>query len=284
MATTETRLVVTGSEAAAACGVDPFRSPVALWSEKLGLAVERADNEAMRWGTLLEPVIRSEVEARGYATAPAPEEAITHADYPWLTGHPDGYVLQPQREAGILEIKTTSTYRREEWADGHIPPHVVVQATVYMMLTASKWALVAALIGGQRLEVREFDYDEAIAALIAERTEDFLEHVATRIPPPPDGAKSTSAALARLWPGASGETVELDPGMITVVREREALRQQAKVIDKQIEEHDQALKMALGSASYGTHEGRRVVSWVERKGYELAARSVAASRVLRVTP
>lgn len=290
MSTTVTpALVVTGSEAAAACGVDPFRSPVALWTEKLGLAVPREDNEAMRWGNLLEPIVAREVESKGFMLSYPMDGAdligVKSPEYPWLLGHPDAYCGHTTPHVhtgqGICEIKTTSPWRRGEWDDEQAPPHVVVQAHVYMLLTGLRWTLAACLVGGQKLEIREFDYDEDIASIVLDKTREFLGYVERQEPPPPDGAKSTSDVLARLYPKGTGEVVELSPELYALAREREALREQAKVIEAQMEEREQALKLALGQASVGTFDGRRVVTWtdVERKGYEVQAKSYRAFRV-----
>ena len=56
-----------GSEAAAACGVDPYRSRVWLWGEKTGRpGFERPETEAMRWGKRLEDDIDDALRELGY--------------------------------------------------------------------------------------------------------------------------------------------------------------------------------------------------------------------------
>jgi hypothetical protein len=48
-----------GSDAAAACGLSRWKSAYQLYLEKRGEApLVEEENEAMRWGTLLEPVVR----------------------------------------------------------------------------------------------------------------------------------------------------------------------------------------------------------------------------------
>src|SRR2546421_12082611 len=72
-----------GSEAAAACGVDPYRSRVALWLEKRGELRNDAGEPAL-WGTLLEPVVYGELERRGYNVMPGFVDGIQDDDKPWL--------------------------------------------------------------------------------------------------------------------------------------------------------------------------------------------------------
>lgn len=282
-------LVVTGSEAAAACGVDPYRSPVSLWAEKLGLAPAREPGEAAYWGTLLEPIVKDEVARRDYLIvdrADNESDEVRSDEYPWLLGHIDGRVARessPRSDWGILEVKTTSPWRGHEWEDDQAPPAVVVQAHVYMLLTGLSWALAACLVGGQRLELREFAFDPGIAEIVAAKTQEFLGFVERQEPPPPDGARDTTELLGRLYPYATPAVIELTPEEFQVCRRREALREQLKEVERQKDECDQVLKLALGEASVGMWEGRRVVTWakVDRAGYEVEARSY---RQLRVRP
>jgi putative phage-type endonuclease len=46
-----------GSDVSAICGLNPWRSPLSVYLEKTGQIEAAEENEAMRWGTLLEPVV-----------------------------------------------------------------------------------------------------------------------------------------------------------------------------------------------------------------------------------
>ena len=111
-----------GSEAAAACGVDPHTSRIMLWAEKTG-KVEREQSEAMRWGNLLQPVVYAELEAREWEVMPAPDDEGVHPDLPWLTGHVDGYVnVDGERGVGTrhrrrLHANSRETEQRDQQED-----------------------------------------------------------------------------------------------------------------------------------------------------------------------
>ena len=57
-----------GSDAAAALGLSPWKSPLELWEEKaMGKTQPRQENDAMIFGRLLEPIVREEfVRRTGY--------------------------------------------------------------------------------------------------------------------------------------------------------------------------------------------------------------------------
>src|SRR6266536_6700739 len=110
---TRRRDKIGGSEAASACGVDPFRSRIMLWAEKTG-RVERPETEAMKWGKLLEPVVFQELERQGYDVMPAPDVEWSHDSFARIVGHVDGFVAL-DGERAVLEIKTASPFAAHDW-------------------------------------------------------------------------------------------------------------------------------------------------------------------------
>lgn len=265
--------LIGGSEAAAACGLDPFKSPVRLWLEKTGQIEPSEAGEAAKWGTILQPIIAAEVERGGYAVLPAPDDALQHEDYPFMSGHPDGYCTwdlvddahheydAPTR--GVLEIKTAGIRMAQLWNDDATPPQYVLQAMHYLVLTGLDWALVACLIGGQRLEVRRLERDEHLIALMLELEAQFWQHVTEGTAPPPDGSKATDEALKRLYPSSSGEVVHLTADDYQRVEEYRRLRTQLKKVETQLTTIEQEFKVRLGRAETGIYEARRVVRWPE---------------------
>jgi putative phage-type endonuclease len=237
-----------GSEAASACGVDQYRSRVMLWAEKTG-RVEREPSEAMRWGNLLEPVVFAELERRGFNVSPGLADGLRDDDRPWLTGHPDGFA-EIDGEPALLEIKTAGAWAGREWSeDAGAPLAYLVQVHHYFELTGYALALLAVLIGGQRLETRVVRRDDAALSLILEQEEDFLEYVRTDNPPSPDGSDNANAALSALWPRSrNGAVVRLGKTEWADYKALKARREQREAIDRQVTELEQRLKLVMGEA------------------------------------
>lgn len=237
-----------GSEAAAACGVDPFRSRVMLYAEKVGM-VERDESEAMRWGTLLEPVIAQELERRGYEVMPAAPAGYVDDNRPWMHGHPDGFT-HIEGTSAILEIKTTSAWSPRQWDEqGGTPFANVMQLHHYFELTGYSVGLLAVLVGGQRLETRVVQRDDAVIARMLELEGEFIDYLRRREPPPPDGSHSASDALSALFPSGGGGVVRLDNAHWQTYRGLVALREQEAAIATQRAEKEQTLKAFMGEAS-----------------------------------
>jgi putative phage-type endonuclease len=243
-----TRFTIGGSEAAAAAGIDPHRSRVGLWLEKTG-RIEREKTEAMRWGTLLQPLILAELCERGYRATPFGHE-LRDEDRQWLAGHPDGFVYEgeDEDEDGILlEVKTVGQRAKREW-NGQPPLAYVAQVQHYLHLTGLDRALLAVLVGGQRLELTEIERNDRWIATLIELEQEFYERYLILDEPPPvrhDDADN----LARMFPEHKpGRKVRLAKDALAVLAELRARTAQKDAIERQCETLRNQLKATMGDA------------------------------------
>lgn len=236
----------------------------------------------MLWGTLLEPVVRDEVGRRGYEIMPSPHVILDDA-YPFMVGHLDGFVSEGiSSSRGVYEGKTCGPFVKG-WENDGVPVAYVAQATHYMHLAGLEWALLACLVGGQRLELRRVELDQGFLDLLLEAEAEFVDMCQAGTPPPPDGSASTDEMLKRLYPKAhAGTIVELTAADMIVVGEARALKAAVKETETQLKEREQTLKMRLGDNELGVYEGAQVVSYKsvtqERKAQD--ARTVEYRRLL----
>lgn len=228
-----------GSDAAAAAGVDPYRSRVMLWAEKTGRIV-RPETEAMRWGTLLEPLVKDELRERGYDVEDV--GSVNDLSRPWLIGHPDGIVNESPGLA-LLEVKTASPYAHR---DG-VPVRYAAQVQTYLHLTGLDRALLATLVGGQRLDVQEIERDDDAIELLLALMEETHGYIVRDEPPPPDGSASARDALAQLY-ASDGSTVRATVEDEALVRELRARKSQASALAEQVTELENRLKARMGDA------------------------------------
>jgi putative phage-type endonuclease len=113
------------SEAAAALGIDPYRSRFALYCEKTGQvdAKDLSDVEAVEWGTRLEPVV---VQAFGERTGRhvqhnTEQETRRSPVYPFMLATLDSNQRDLSHYGpGALEVKTTNAYAGEDWKDSPV--------------------------------------------------------------------------------------------------------------------------------------------------------------------
>lgn len=255
-----------GSDAAAACGIDPHRSRVMLWLNKraeLGLPdpkMERPETEAMRWGTLLEPLVMDELIHAGWSLTTA--EAVP--DHPWLSGSPDGIAWRDD-EPYLLEVKTVGQWAQRQW-DGP-PLEYVAQIQHYLHLTGLEHALLAVLVAGQRLDTYEIERDQdAIDRMLVLEERFYLDHLTPQTwdkPPAPDSSESAREALAAMFPTAvPGRVMRLDNAHWVIRTELLARREQRKAIEAQERGLENALKLAMGDAEIALSPGgEEAIRW-----------------------
>lgn len=256
-----TRFTIGGSEAAAAAGIDPHRSRVGLWLEKTG-RVGREETEAMRWGTLLQPVIETELHERGYITIAPTVPELFDANRRWLVGHPDRYIREQDAEdLAVLEVKTVGQWAKREW-NGQPPLAYVAQVQHYLHLTGLDRALLAVLVGGQRLELTEIERNDRWIATLIDLEQEFLERYLIPDEPPPvrhDDADN----LARMFPEHKpGRKVRLAKDALDVLAELRARTAQKDAIERQCETLRNQLKATMGDAETALDaHGEEVIHW-----------------------
>ncbi len=275
---TRRREKIGGSEAASACGVDPFRSRIMLWAEKTG-RVERPETEAMKWGKLLEPVVFQELERQGFDVMPAPVDEFVLSGDKRMVGHVDGFV-DLNGERGVLEIKTGSVFASHDWqSDAGAPLPYLVQVHHYMMLTGCQVALVACLVGGQRLELREVELDETVQFDVLALEQAFLDFVRTDTPPPPDGSRSAADAIRALHPTSNGKTVRLDRATWEACKELKARKEQLDVVKRQAAELQQRIELAMGDAEIAVSPfDTTAAKWTSREVTRIDTTALKAAR------
>lgn len=196
-----------GSDAAAVCGLCPYRSPVDVWLEKTGRSAPKdlSENEAVQWGNILEPVIRDQYELEtGYTVSPG--EFVVSDRIPWLCANVDGYAQPFDGSSRVLEIKTAGSRQAHLWGEpgtDAVPQQYVVQVMHYLAVTELSSADLAVLVGGQRFRIYHVPRDEALIDWLLEREAAFWECVTNDTPP----EDRRIGDAAKLFPKSFGQSV-----------------------------------------------------------------------------
>lgn len=254
------RVTLGGSTAAAACGIDPYRSRIALWAELTG-RMERDESEAMKWGRLLQPVIMGELREQGYAVSACdPSEEWRDPARPWLVGHPDGYLWDDVTADGVLEVKTANAWAK--WTD-RVPIAYEAQVQIYLHLTGLDRGLVACLVGGQRLEVRDVERSDSAIGFMLALMDEFMGYVTRDEPPPPDASESSRDALLAMYPEhAADRAVRLTREQMATVAELRSRRAQLAAIKEQTDGLENQLRAWMGDAELAiSPHDEQVATW-----------------------
>src|SRR6056297_2040778 len=157
------KLGLGGSDAAAAIGLNKWKSSYDLWLEKTGQIENNVDNERMYWGTVLEDVVAKEFTSRTGKKVRKTNKMYFSEEHPFMLANIDRKVVG---ESAILECKTTSAYNNKAWQDGEVPESYLVQVMHYLAVTGYERAYIAVLIGGQRFEYTSVERDEELIEMI----------------------------------------------------------------------------------------------------------------------
>jgi putative phage-type endonuclease len=260
------KTLLTASDVASIFGANPFKSELALWAEKTG-AIESADlseSEPVQWGKEFQGAIgRRFAQKTGREVEEAERFNIyVHPDVDFLGATLDFWENDKAKGRGILEAKATD-FQWEEDA----PAHYQIQLQCQLAVTRIPYGTLCAFNGLKRPPVW-IDYEahpEFIKRLVS-KAEAFWWRVQNKVAPPVenDTSESTRQALAALYPRDTGVQIALPPEAIDWSKELDQFKAQAKAIEDQIRARENALKAAIGEASYGVLADGSGWSWKEQ--------------------
>lgn len=247
------------SDAAAAIGLSPYKSPLELWLEKTGRKApdDLSQSEAVFWGTTLEPVLAKVYAERTGNKVRRVNAVLQHPEHPFMLANLDRSI----GGEGVLEIKTAGHHSAPFWEEG-IPEAYQCQVLHQLAVTSRTWADVAVLIGGQDFRIYRIERDDDKVAGLVERETAFWQHVESDTAPPTDGSESSARALGWLYPRDAGTTIDCTESstLNALFAELLTFKRQRTQLEFLEATHRQSIQAAMGNASIAIFVGGRV-SW-----------------------
>ena len=260
------------SDAAAAVGLNPYKSQLELWLEKTGrdTTLPKADphdeESPMYWGNVLEPIVAWHYSKRTKNKVRRINAVLQHPnpELPWMLANIDREVIGAD-DVQILECKTAGINGARLWKEG-VPEYVQLQVMHQLAVTGKQAADVAVLLGGQTLEIHRIERNEQMIARLVELERKFWSYVETDTPPPADGSASAEAALRCLYPEDNGQTVDFSgrAGLAAAYLELKAVRQSISEKETREAQLKQMLQQAMGEATRAEFSSG-FISWRKAK-------------------
>jgi putative phage-type endonuclease len=247
-----------GSDAAAAIGVDPYRDPLALWGEKVGLieADDLSANEVVESGNALEKAIGEWYGKKSGRKVKAgkPFTILRHAELPWMFASLDATQVV-DGERSVVQIKNTS-FDADAWEEA-LPAHYEVQLAHEMIVAGVTHGSLVALHRGQRLRVYDRKLDPDFASMLVKAEREFWENVTSQTAPAP--GPNSAEAVKSLFPRAEiSDIIALPPEADDLDAELQSLKEQMKALGARAEEIESQIKYWIGSREGGmTQQGIR---------------------------
>lgn len=284
------------SDSAAAAGVNPWKPPIVLWEQLVGLRPRsQEENAALEWGKRLEGAVRQKYADDHACVVEIPAESIFREDDPWKRATPDGIVVQEGSGRWLrgLEVKTSSQYLADDWGPSgsdDIPIQYRCQVAWSMHVTGlDRWD-VAALIGGRDYRVYEITRDMQLEAELVDAVEWFWHRcVVMEIPPPADHTDEFRRHLERRWPEVRADYLPATPELEELVATIQHVRGEIDDYEQDLSRLKNQLREAIGDTAglvttlgkihWKPEKQRKSISW-EAVAREIASRTKMSERFL----
>lgn len=269
------RTGIGGSDAAAVIGLNPFRSRIEVYADKMGMMPEKEDTESMRLGRDLEDYVAHRFcEETG--------KKVRRNNFMWCHDEHRCMIADVDREvigenAG-LECKTTQAWGGKVIMKGEIPLTYYVQCMHYMAVMGYDRVYLAVLIFGKGFFHFTIERDEdEIAALVAAEAAFWCDHVEAGISPDPDGSQSAEQAVDAIWGNRAQEDELLMFDFSDDMRELCELTVAEKEIKRRKDAIKQRLQAALGEHMVGSSD-RYVITWRPQERSSIDSRRLYRER------
>lgn len=199
--------LIGGSDAAAICGENPWRSRLSVFLSKVGQAPEQQATERMEMGNVLEDPIADLFAKKTGFRVKRSNAVLQSIEWPWAAANVDRFVWDTDEPAaGILEIKNVGEYSAKDWEDGP-PSYYLLQGQHYLAVTGAQYVWFAPLIGGNRLQPVKVMRDERLIKNLMKIESEFCELIKSRTPPAIDDSEDASKVLKYLYPVSTSANV-----------------------------------------------------------------------------
>lgn len=274
-----------GSDAGAIMGVNPYRGPFSVWADKAGYGSAIEDNEAMRQGRDLEEYVAKRFQEKTGKKVRREYGMLRKKDKPWMIADIDRRI---RGEPCGLECKMSKDVYKKRWRDGQMPLEYYCQCLHYMSVTGwDTWYLCAVIAltdvlvykitRGMAVEEEGVDHCISGAQDDIERLEEaeealWRDFVIPGTPPPPDGLKATSEALARVY-SDEGYTVDSDDEADRAILELIEAREDKRKAEARIRRAENEIKARMQEAGE-MRSAYASVTWKEQKRRQISEKKL----------
>lgn len=275
-----------GSDAAAVSGMNPWKSKVAVYLEKTGQIEQPEAGEAAEWGQLLEDVVARKFAEKVGLKIQRSNKLYRHPEHSFMLGNIDRLITDSNKRKGILEVKTTNAFNREDWIDAgnkseeadRIPDHYAIQLQHYLAVLGLDYGFFAVLIGGNTFRYKYVERDETIIKYLIELEGRFWnDHVLKGIPPMVDGSDASMDLLNYLYPTSRPESsVHLGADAESIIHDLYEAQQEVKSAETRLDACKNQIKAMMQDAETAYFNGEKVFTWKSSERNSLDSKALKA--------
>lgn len=281
---TNRHLYIGGSDIASIMGLSRWKTPLRLWCEKTQKlpAPDLSNVEAVEMGTELEQFVADMFTKRTGKTARRSPKVYQHKDYPYMVAHIDRLITGTDE---LLECKTCSIFKKEEWENDDIPQEYILQVMWYLGITGRKIGHIAVLIGGQCFKYKQIEFDKELFDQMVECAKEFWQHVQSDTPV--SLIAEDDETLKELYGSHTDVMIELMPtdaaslqaieNFETAVAHLQELKMHKSNLDDEIKEEETKIKNIMKD-NLGIKTPKYVVTWKAQNKTSLDTKTLKAEK------
>lgn len=230
----ERKTYIGGTDCAAICGVNPYKSPLSVYLDKTSPEIEDSIlSTAMECGILLEDTVAKLYQIKTGNKIEISTTLLRHPEYNFVAGNIDRWVNDKEY---VLECKTTGFMKAKEWGDegtDQIPEFYLIQVAWYAAICNVPKVDIAVLIGGQDFRiytyVRNKEFEDKLIKIACNF---WNNNVLKQIPPDAQSIQDTIA----LYPVSNGREIKANSIIISKMNTLKDLKNQEKGLNIAIQE------------------------------------------------
>lgn len=257
------------SEAAKACGLSEYGTPLSLYLEKTGQVPPFAGNEHTRRGRRYEPLIAEDwEELRGIKLRRYPCPMFIHGLYDFISATPDGEI----DDTSGLEIKSSTWRAKSKLGDegtDDIPSEWFIQAQQQMLVM--NWSRVEfCILIELEPHIHVVERNDALISLMIDAERELIERIRDRRPPEPNWNHASTPSLIReLHQTANDCRIVLNGTECELWAEYELVGKAIKKLDDYRDKCKAAVLHAIGDNYAGILDDGRMIrrKLIEKKPY-----------------
>jgi len=260
---------------------DPVIRNAALWSgdsrriatgdatgvvlEKMGRTEADAidDEESVRMGHMLEPVVARIFEETHGCRLKRFDTSLTHRKHSWLRSHFD---YEAEDRSYLVECKNyhamAAQYFSEQGDPVRVPDAERAQCLHEAIVHGTSTVYLAVLFGGQRYRDFRFDFTAEEKEAWIQRLAEVWGNVQSGTMPPP----TTPAQAREMWPQDDGHSIVASKQLEMACLQLAQYKAQGKHIDETIDSLTAAVQGFMGDrAELVAVDGKTLATWKTAK-------------------
>lgn len=146
------RTGIGGSDVAAILGLSPYKTPLDVWNDKLGLFEDHEQSEAAYWGTTLEDTVAKEFQKRTGYKVQRVDHQFRDPDNSWMICNIDRAIINPKIASRVRPLKNEKeiqTYAELTGVERPINTDIAFEAKTASTFMSSLWG------PSQELEIQQ---------------------------------------------------------------------------------------------------------------------------------